>query len=285
MSKKITREMVKDALKKKWQKYDDLSAKIIVANDDFTYLEKISDNLLPGIEMDSFYSDLEKGDGFNEKYLRSTTSSTMLAVNSFAFWKNRLHNLKIDTGNEIFAGFDHMEFEHKALTANKQPGKRPNLDVWLEKENMVLAIECKFCEFLDGKSSSEFQESYDKTAEECGYSGAWIDARNQLIDGDKKATYQRFDVMQILKHYFGIINSGIEEKHLLYLYWHPMNEDWESMEPFKTHMRELREFADIVSGAKDIQFHHMGFYDLWNQWEDIDKNHVRNLRNMYAVEV
>jgi hypothetical protein len=86
-----------------------------------------------------------------------------------------------------------------------------------------------------------------------------------------------------------VLNSGQKEKHLLYLYWHPDNEDWMDIHPFVEHMKEMSEFSDYVSQATDVNFHYMSFNELWEQWAAIDdkevQKHIEALRQKYSVSI
>jgi len=250
------------------------------------YCGHFQSNLIKDISPEMYMYDLLKGKGGelgnqvgSAPKFNSITSSTALAVNTFAPWKKKVRELIIKTKDREFSGFESLEFEHVAKTKNRS---YPNLDVWLQNDSEVLAIECKFCEFF-GNDYTELQRSYRDMINREGYTGPWIDAIDQVTDSRGKGTYKYFDVVQIIKHYFGLINTDIQNKHLLYMYWHPENKDWNKIDPYDELEKELADFYGKVSKAVDVHFHYLSFNDLWKQWENRYKTHVKLLREKYSV--
>jgi hypothetical protein len=86
-----------------------------------------------------------------------------------------------------------------------------------------------------------------------------------------------------------VLNSGQKEKHLLYLYWHPTNEDWMTIHPFDLHMKELKEFSEFVSQATDVHFHYLSFNELWDHWSQIESpnvsEHANVIKHKYSIQV
>ncbi len=256
----------------------------------YVYCANFTKSVINGVTPEMFCCELIRGDGGelsnasgSAPKFNSIVSSASMAVSTFAPWKNRLSELYIDLGSQQLTGFKKLEFEHIARTAIPRAKKHPNIDVWLENDDTILAIECKFCEFLNNNSYKELKKSYYDMIEREGYSGKWIDAIHKVINSRGQGIYKYFDVVQIIKHYFGVINTDKSEKHLLYLYWHPENQNWNKIHPYDVLESELDEFSKIVLGAGDVQFHYMSFNDLWNQWESKHKEHVLQLREKYSV--
>lgn len=124
----------------------------------YSYVGSYKNNLIIGVDKDSFFCDLAKADGeelvpffATSPKFNSISSSYALAVNTFSFFRNRIEKLVIQTDEKTFQGFENMEFEHVAMTANNRAKRYPNLDVWLENENELLAVEVKFCDTFRGK--------------------------------------------------------------------------------------------------------------------------------------
>lgn len=238
------------------------------------YCANFKDNVIHGIDPESYCGDIIRGDGGelcnpsgSTPKFNSISSSAALAVSTFAPWKARIDQLVIELGSNRVSGIERLEFEHIAQTAIPNTKKHPNLDVWLETNDGVLAIECKFCEYLnDGSNKHNLHPAYKRLATEMRMSSPWVDAIDKVTNSIGECKYRFFDAAQIIRHYFGMINSVQKEKHLLYLYWHPTNDGWRQIHPFNAHEEELVEFAGLVSGAEDVQFHFMSFNDLWNQW-------------------
>lgn len=299
LTNSINRKMVEAALIMKQingQKIQEIPSKVDLKH---VYCANFTNNVIKTIDQSLFCGDLNGGSGGELSShsgsipkFNSISSSTALAVSSFAPWKPSISALVIDTGIKCFTGFTNLEFEHIAKNGIPKTAVYPNLDVWIEYESGVLAIECKLCEFLAGKIDKKvgFSHQYEDLVEKKGLQGSpWIEAMKHVVNLKGECKYDYFNAVQIIKHYFGLIHSVEKEKHLLYLYWHPENEGWEAIHPFDKHAQELNDFASIVENASDVQFHHMSFNELWNQWALIDdqdvKKHVNWLEQKYLVSI
>ncbi len=259
------------------------------------YCANFAHSVIDGITTEMFCCDLIRGDGGelsnssgSAPKFNSISSSASLAVSTFAPWKNRLSELSIDIGSQGLTGFNKLEFEHIALTAIPGAKKHPNLDVWLESDNSILAVECKFCEFLSKRTEkASLNHAYKRLATDQKMDSLWVKAIDLVIDISGYCKYRFFEATQIFRHYFGVLNSGTKEKHLLYLYWHPDNKDWMDIHPFDMHMKELTEFSELVSQAADVHFHYMSFNELWEQWSLTNnpevQNHVGALKQKYSI--
>lgn len=261
------------------------------------YCCNFSKSVIKGIDIDMFCCDLIKGDGGelsnssgSAPKFNSIISSSSMAVSTFAPWKIRLNEFTIDLGEQRLSGFGKLEFEHIAKTAIPKAKKHPNLDVWLESDDAILAIECKFCEYLTEKTEkASLDDAYKWLADKMDRTNPWVRAIDLVINSNGKCKYRYFEAVQIIRHYFGVLNSGYKEKHLLYLYWHPENEEWMDIHPFNTHMNELIEFSSLVSQAIDVHFHYMSINELWDRWARMDipdvKKHVTALKDKYLVTI
>jgi len=261
------------------------------------YCGNFTNSVIDGITADMFCCDLIRGDGGelsnasgSAPKFNSIVSSTSMAVSTFAPWKNRLRELTIDLGSHQLSGFNKLEFEHIAKTTIPRAKKHPNLDVWLENDDTILAIECKFCEFLNEKMERPIlHNAYKRLATERKMDSPWVKAIDVVTNQNGISKYQFFDAVQIIRHYFGVLNSGQKEKHLLYLYWHPENEDWMDIHPYNAYLKELREFSKIVSKATDVQFHHMSINEMWEQWylssNSQVKDHVKEIKKKYSIKI
>ena len=259
------------------------------------YCANFAHSVIDGITTEMFCCDLIRGDGGelsnssgSAPKFNSISSSASLAVSTFAPWKTRLSELIVDLGTKQMTGFDKLEFEHIAHTAIPKAKKHPNLDVWLESDDAILAIECKFCEYLGERTEkASLHPAYKRLAATMDRNNPWVKAIDHVTNEKGECKYRFFDAVQIIRHYFGVLNSGQKEKHLLYLYWHPENEDWMDIHPFDLLMKELKEFSDLVSQAADVQFHNLSFNELLNQWALNSVSEVQQLvgamRHKYSV--
>lgn len=259
------------------------------------YCANFVNSVIDGITTEMFCCDLIRGDGGelskssgSAPKFNSISSSASLAVSTFAPWRTRLGELIVDLGTKQMTGFDKLEFEHIALTVIPKAKKHPNLDVWLESDDAILAIECKFCEYLGERTEkASLHPAYKRLAATMDRNNPWVKAIDHVTNEKGECKYRFFDAVQIIRHYFGVLNSGQKEKHLLYLYWHPENEDWMDIHPFDLLMKELKEFSDLVSQAADVQFHNLSFNELLNQWALNSVSEVQQLvgamRHKYSV--
>ncbi|MDD3536349.1 MAG: hypothetical protein PHC50_09430 [Candidatus Cloacimonetes bacterium] len=264
------------------------------------YCKNYEKSILEDIKREAYFNDLIKGGGNELKTevgrapkFNSIVSSAALAVSTFAPWKNYLDKLSILIGKECFSGFKSLGFEHKTRKPKTIGGQPPNLDVWLENDDSILAIECKFCECLERISDDKktMSESYKELIKEMDQPLPWVNTFKKVINANGICIYKYFHAKQILCHYFGMTTAGQKEKHLLYLYWRPENENWKDIEPYKQHEDELKEFSELVKDATDVKFYSMTYQDLWEQWAKLDDNdgaikkHIAALKKRYSVTI
>lgn len=243
------------------------------------YVSRVIDNLLPGVRLDHFESDLKRGGGheLNKKFL-ALHSSAALAINTFAAFKDFPRSLSI-LGRQ---GFGPPVFERQLPTGLR--GTPPNIDVYLQSDDEVIAIESKFLEHLTPKRAN-YSRSYCKDslplAEDCWW---------QVLEGSKARGLSYLDVSQLVKHYLGLIRlmKQVEQewKHnevtLLYLFWEPANAC--DIQDCLNHRRDIGELASKVSGSR-IKFRSLSYPELWGEWESMPgiTAHVGNLKARYSL--
>ena len=115
------------------------------STDNKGYTRSPQQNLLPGIDLATVEGDLRGGHG-DELRMKfcAVHSSCALAVNCFA-------PFKVDPGRLRLLGKQgsNVEFEKKLPIFDRR--RCPNLDVWVERENDVVAVESKLLEYLDSE--------------------------------------------------------------------------------------------------------------------------------------
>ena len=242
------------------------------------YVSRVVDNLLPGVRLDHFESDLKRGGGheLNKKFL-ALHSSAALAINTFAPFKDFPRSLSI-LGKQ---GFRPPVFEKQLPTGLS--GTAPNIDVYLQSDDEVIAIESKFLEHWTPKRA-KYSGSYCKDslplAEDCWW---------QVLEESKAGGLKHLDVAQLVKHYLGLIQlveqvEGRKHKEvtLLYLYWEPANAC--DIQDCLGHRRNIGELASKVSGSK-IKFRSLSYPELWREWEGMPgiAAHVANLKGRYSM--
>lgn len=245
---------------------------------DAGYVSRPEENLIEGVQLRHFESDLKKGAGneLHSKFL-AVHSSTALAVNSFAPFKDAPESLAF-CGR---TGFSAISFERECRTGLRG-GTHPHLDVWLESSREVSAVESKLTEYFDRKVA-EYSDSYQREkfphAEDC-----WWD----LLEDSKSVGMKHLDVAQLVKHYLGLIRhlktSETPAVSLVYLYWEPMNGD--SIDACIQHRNELDAFSQRVIQS-EIRFVSRTYAELWEEWKERDRlgAHVDNLIARYGVQL
>ena len=243
------------------------------------YLKKWEDNLLPGIEIDDFESDMKGGSGNElESKFKAVHSSSALAVNSFAPFRRKPGNLRI-CGIE---GLTFRQFEKKLPTALK--GATPNLDGFADSDTHVVAVESKLLEYLTPKEV-KFSRSYHRkhfpSAEDCWW---------RVLEEYGRTRYPRtrfLDVAQLVKHYLGLCSHDFGDKQvcLVYLFWEPQNTgDYAKL--FNSHRSEIKELSEHVSDSR-IRFLWKSYPELWDEWKsaEIMPGHIRKLRDRYMAVI
>jgi hypothetical protein len=241
------------------------------------YTLQWQDNLLPGITADLCEADLLQGSGdeLNKKFC-ALHSSSALAVNTFAPFKNRLNDLIVLENK----GFQQLNFEKKLPTG--LGGTPPNLDIFLQREDEVIAIESKFLEYFTAKQAV-FSDSYTRKAlpqaEDCWW---------EVLEASKQRRKQYLDVAQLVKHALGLLRYKEENKvaaaTLLYLFWEPTNAA--QIAVCQQHREQIKALASQVAPSA-ISFRWMSYNELWQQWQTIPalQQHTSNLLHRYAIEV
>ena len=234
------------------------------------------DNLISSVHMADFKDDMDSGSGNELKgKFRALHSSSALAVNVFAKWKNNPSDLFL-CGKK---GFQSLTFEKKCPTG--LGGTPPNLDVFLDNDHLLIAVESKFLEYLTPKkgffSASYTRDNLPQSEEACWY----------LIDRIKEQPKQHLDAAQLIKHYIGLRNLPLardKEIVLLYLFWEP--ENWKDFEVFHRHRGEISDFASYFDELS-VKFIYQSYPELWDEWEQHYKNtsHVSELRERYYLTI
>ncbi|MEE9275219.1 MAG: hypothetical protein V3V62_07915, partial [bacterium] len=162
------------------------------------HAEKLEDNFLPGVNIEMFESDFAEGSGGElignpsaPPKMQAIRSSSALVVNNFALWKEEPRHLSLCGVN----GFRSLRFEAKCPMGIR--GTPPHLDVLLEKDDNVVAIESKCLECLDSHPA-KFSPSYDAIRDDRANS-PWF-AQIAILRKDPEK-YQFLNAAQLVKHY------------------------------------------------------------------------------------
>jgi len=243
------------------------------------YVSKAVQNVIEGVRLADFESDLRQGDGNElEGKFRAAHSSSALAVNTFAPFKGRLSDLDLPGGS----GFASLCFERKCPhgLAGRKP---PNLDAVAESPNSVVAIESKCLEPLSSHAA-KFAPAYNAEIIDARRGTAWFREMLRLIEEPR--AYRWLDAAQLIKHAFGLANTFVNRPiTLLYLFWEPSNP--EAHPAFAEHRDEVRRFAASVHGGGP-EFVAMSYPELWGAWSvgtppELLLAHIARLKARYGV--
>ncbi len=248
--------------------------------DEEGYADDLADNLIKGVVADQFAEDFAGGAGQElEGKIRAAYSSSALAVNCFARWRNDPSDLKL-AGQ---TGFSRLQFEAKCPTGLS--GKPPHLDLLLSGRDTVLAVESKCTEHL-ADHTAEFSDAYRERIIDDRRETGWFREMEELRERPKK--YRFLNAAQLIKHYFGVARTYPNETvTLLYLFWEPANAEDVSL--FADHRREIEVFSEAVSGSP-VSFVSQSYPELWNEWRGSPEpvwleEHLENLKARYLVEI
>ncbi|MBZ5703472.1 MAG: hypothetical protein LAN84_16685 [Acidobacteriia bacterium] len=248
--------------------------------DEKGYVSEAGQNLIEGVRLDDFESDLRQGDGNElEGKFRAAHSSSALAVNTFAPFKANATALRFPG----IGGFASVHFERKC--PHGLVGRRsPNLDVLADGPNGVVAVESKCLEILT-PHKAKFAPAYEDEIKDERRRTAWFREMTRLVE--KPHTYRWLDAAQLVKHAFGLAYGEFVNRRvtLLYLYWEPSNP--EAYPTFAEHRAEVTRFAASIIGGGP-EFVAMSYPELWRWWEAHPEpewlpTHVGRLRARYGV--
>jgi hypothetical protein len=245
--------------------------------DEAGYCRDWRGNLLSLVDSGYVEADLRQGSGseLSTKF-RAPHSSSALAVNAFGPFRHDPQQLRIEQHRE----FKTLSFERKCPSGLS--GTPPNLDVLLESDGRVLAIESKCLEYMSRKEA-EFAPAYFTDIQDERRETTWFAEMGRLRQSP--VDYRHLDAAQLIKHAMGLAHSFPEQMiTLLYVWWEPTNAD--DFPIFSHHRDEVLSFAERVAGS-DIRFEWTTYGQLWTQWfaEGLDAAHIAALHKRYSIEI
>jgi hypothetical protein len=235
------------------------------------YVETYRHNLLNGINEKYFVNDIKNGSGneLNKKF-RALWSSSALVVNNFVPFVENIENISFN--NSIFKN---AGFERKFSTG--LGGTPPNIDFFIENNNLLIGFESKYSEILN-KTISEFKDKY--------FFIKYLNDNFLKLMKKYNKTNGYLHTAQLLKHSIGLINYKIKtgkEVMLYYIYWTPLN--WNNFYEYNNHESELKIFSEELNATNQIKFLSMKYADLWQIYENdnILKDYIRMLKTRYEL--
>lgn len=250
-----------------------------------SYAADVEANLLDGVP----FADIRKafddgkgqelqGDAEHPPKMAAVYSSSALVVNTFGPWHRDVNDLVVHGHGK----FKTMSFE--AQVPHGLNGTAPHLDLRLDADDWVLAIESKCLEYLTPKRAV-FAPAYDSIVDHRAQS-PWY--RHIAILRANDQLYRYLDAAQLIKHYLGLSHGEPSPSvTLLYLFWEPRN--WQVFEAFKQHRAEIRSFSEVVAGDR-VRFEACSYGELWKDWAQRQvpewlPSHVERLSARYLVDL
>lgn len=181
-------------------------------------------------------------------------------------------------------GFSKLTFE--AQCPNGVSRTPPHLDLLLEREDEIVAVESKCIEYLKAKDSVKVSPRYLQLADRKNFRGTskWFEALRHVVG------FKHLDAYQLVKHYLGLtLTYKGRPITLVNIFWEPRNSDADPF--FAAHRRELKEFADLVAGDRTCRFLALSYPEHWQELESIGNQpdwlsgHIIRLRERYLVEI
>lgn len=213
--------------------------------------------------------DFKKGDG-NETEdtktrlakMKALHSSSALPVNVFQYWQHRdvspiLYACKLIAKRSFNSdpANNSVRFEQKfEISKDKKLfPKKPNLDVVIEYNNRVFAIESKFTEPYK-KEQKGLSERY--TSDKSFWEGIpnLEELANEISPANDK--FKHLDAAQLLKHILGLKKQyGETGFTLLYLWYDVIGKDGAA------HRKEIEQFAETTEND-GITFRHITYQEV-----------------------
>jgi hypothetical protein len=219
-------------------------------------------------------SELIPRDGAPPKFY-AAHSSACLAANAFGPFLG--HRTRLLFGPREIEGM--AQLERECPTGLR--GTPPTLDLLVEGDDVVLAVESKCIEPF-GPHPARFSDSYDALV---GRMGAGWRAEYEALRSDE-LRFRFLDAAQLVKHYLGLRNTFPQHRVILvYLYWTPTNAS--ALSVCRIHREEATSFAGRVSDHR-VSLVPMTYSDLWRRWQEAGgqlSRHAALLKQRYEVDV
>lgn len=259
------------------------------------YVANLTSNIYNQHLSDETQQNFKEGDGNETKDTKSNLakmkalhSSSALPVNVFQYWQEKdvspmLSACKLINSRPFNSDTlpNAVRFEQKfEIYDNKKDfPKKPNLDVVIEYNNKVCAIESKFTEPYNGKPKG-LREVYTSAQLDKLWKGIpnLEELANEISPENDKFKY--LDAAQLVKHILGLMNTPKRESGftLLYLWYDVVGKDGAA------HREEIEQFAEIAK-SDGIKFRHITYQEviinLSKEFYVSNENYVDYLTDRY----
>lgn len=235
------------------------------------YLNSITANIFNQQLSKETDKNFKEGDGNETKdsktrlaKMKALHSSSALPVNVFQYWQEkdvssilsacRLINRR-SFNSDTLPNAVRFEQKFEICDNKKDFPKKPNLDVVIEYDHNVYAIESKFTEPYNGKPKG-LRKVYTSAQLDQLWKGIPSLQKLANIISPDINKFEYLDVAQLIKHILGLKNKNLEGGFtLLYLWYDVIGND--GLE----HRKEIEKFAEIVK-KDNIKFRHITYQEV-----------------------
>lgn len=257
-----------------------------------THVRRLADNLVPGMPVGHLHrlrSQLARGAGgelnataSGKRRAHAPYSSAVFALNLFGRWLDHEHQLTVCG----LRGFDReVRIEHRLKIAHA--GGTANLDVFLERGDLVLGVECKLTETLERHQLVGWKGPYREPA----MAGMLSDGWRQVLEASLAGSWQpvHVGVEQLVKHALALSSHHAgHHQHLLYCFWEPVNAD--DVPEVVAHRAEVAALMRRLSDSPRPRLHVRAYGDILDEWDELPepcwlRAHVAEIRARYGVAV
>jgi len=256
------------------------------------HVRRLGDNVLPGLplgHLERLRAQLELGAGgeltptrTGKRRAHAVYSSAAFALNLFGRWLDDEERLSVCG----LRGFEpELRLEHKLKIAHG--GGTANLDAFVERDGLVLGVECKLTETLERHNPVDWKEPYLQPV----MAGLLSDDWHSIVEASLSGSWQPAHVglEQLIKHALALASRhGGAEQHLLYCFWEPANAD--EIPEVLAHRTELAELVDRLGEDARPRLHVRAWKDVLAEWDDLPApawlgRHIAELRGRYDVAI
>lgn len=207
-------------------------------------------------------------------------SSAALAANAFGRWLGSERQLRLAG----LGGFtEPLTIEEKLKIACG--GGTANLDCVLQADGVIVGVESKLTETLEPHRPVAWRAPYLSPDMGAMLDGGWNAVFRASVEGSWQPAH--LGVEQLLKHALALASQAADERHLVYVFWEPLNAD-EHPEVI-AHRAEVAELTDRVADGWP-RLHVLSYRELLDEWSaltepDWTPEHVAQLRARYELPV
>ncbi len=256
------------------------------------HVRRLADNVLPGLplgHLERLRAQLELGAGgeltptrTGKRRAHAAYSSSAFALNLFGRWLDDEERLSV-CGLRAFE--PELRLEHKLKIAHG--GGTSNLDAFVERDGLVLGVECKLTETLEHHSPVAWKEPYLQPVMVGLLSDEWRSIVEVSLSGSWQPVH--LGVEQLIKHALALASHHRgAEQHLLYCFWEPANAV--EIPEVLAHRTELAELVDRLGEDARPRLHVRAWKDVLAEWDDLPApawlgRHLAELRGRYDVAI